>query len=290
MQVSQQFDGRRRVGHEVDAGRVAERLAVAGVDPLPRRDALGQHRELRAADRGEQVAEPVVEADLGVLVVRHRLARLRREVPRVRDERRRRPASTPPPLVVMILLPLNDRAASGACGPGAPAVGRAEGLGGVLDQDDVVPRAHRRRSRRSRSTAVEVDGDHRPDAATGALRAAIASSSRLGSMFQLSSQSTKSGRGADVDDRVGGGGEGQREHGTSSPGPTPRTTSARWSAAVPLESARALRAPVAAANSASNASTCGPSGAIQFESRRRAAGRARRRRGGVGRGTDGPRR
>ena len=103
-------------------GRVAEQLAVAGVDPLPRRDALGQHRQLRPADGGQEVAEAVVEADLGVLVVRHGLARLRRELARVRDERRRRvPASAPPPLVVMILLPLNDSAASGACEPeGAP--------------------------------------------------------------------------------------------------------------------------------------------------------------------------
>ena len=35
---------------------------------------------------------------------------------------------------------------------------------------------------------------------------------------------------------------------------------------MPLERARTLCAPVAAASSASNASTCGPSGAIQFDS------------------------
>ncbi len=51
---------------------------------------------------------------------------------------------------------------------------------------------------------------------------------------------------------------------TSSPGPTPRIFSARCSAAVPLESAAACAMPTRAANSRSNASTCGPSGAIQL--------------------------
>ena len=53
---------------------------------------------------------------------------------------------------------------------------------------------------------------------------------------------------------------------TSSPGPIPSTTSARWSAAVPLDSATACGTPACRASSASNASTCGPSGATQFES------------------------
>ena len=53
---------------------------------------------------------------------------------------------------------------------------------------------------------------------------------------------------------------------TSSPGPTPSMRSARWSAAVPLESAAADGTPRASANSSSNAPMWGPTGAIQPES------------------------
>jgi hypothetical protein len=45
---------------------------------------------------------------------------------------------------------------------------------------------------------------------------------------------------------------------TSSPGPRPAAAQARCSAAVPLVTARAWRAPVKAANSRSNASVSGP--------------------------------
>ena len=57
------------------------------------------------------------------------------------------------------------------------------------------------------------------------------------------------------------------ETSTSSPGPTPARISARWRAAVPELSANAYGAPTAAATSASNASTCGPSGAIQLDAK-----------------------
>ena len=50
---------------------------------------------------------------------------------------------------------------------------------------------------------------------------------------------------------------------TSSPGPTPTASRARCSAAVPLDRAAAWRVPVTAASSRSNASTSGPTGAIQ---------------------------
>src|SRR5690242_16798910 len=45
---------------------------------------------------------------------------------------------------------------------------------------------------------------------------------------------------------------------TSSPAPTPRTCSARCRAVVQLETAHACGAPTYAANSFSNAATCGP--------------------------------
>ncbi len=54
---------------------------------------------------------------------------------------------------------------------------------------------------------------------------------------------------------------------TSSPGPTSRTRSARWMAAVPLEQATAWRAPTASANSRSNRSTNGPTDETKFVAR-----------------------
>src|SRR5207244_3058958 len=45
---------------------------------------------------------------------------------------------------------------------------------------------------------------------------------------------------------------------TSSPGPTPTASRARCSAVVQLETAQACGAPTKAANSSSNAATCGP--------------------------------
>src|SRR5690606_34532313 len=54
---------------------------------------------------------------------------------------------------------------------------------------------------------------------------------------------------------------------TSSPGPTPHSLTAKCSAAVPDDRATACGAPTLAANSRSKASTCGPTGAIQLESK-----------------------
>ena len=75
----------RRLGHERDTRDAVEQLAIPVADPAARRHAHRKRLELRAPERGEEVAHPVVEADLGVLVVRHRLARLRRELARVLD-------------------------------------------------------------------------------------------------------------------------------------------------------------------------------------------------------------
>ena len=123
MQVSQALPSPYAgLGHERDPGHAVEQLAVAVAEPAARRDALGERLELGAPEGGEEVAHPVVEADLGVLVVRRRLARLRRELARVLDpDRRSSETSIPPPLVVMILFPLNENAASAPCPPaGAP--------------------------------------------------------------------------------------------------------------------------------------------------------------------------
>ena len=56
---------------------------------------------------------------------------------------------------------------------------------------------------------------------------------------------------------------------TRSPSPTPSRSMARWSAAVPLDRATPWDRLETDANSASNASTSGPSGAIQPPSKAR---------------------
>ena len=146
--------GRRRLRHELDPGQVAERLAgrrVVVAPPAATRSSSGQ---LAAAEGGEQVAQPVVEADLRVLVVRRRLARLGGEVARPgRCGSASSETSMPPPLVVMILLPLKERRRRCArTTRPAGRVGGAQRLGGVLDQRDAVALAQRRGSVGSRRT------------------------------------------------------------------------------------------------------------------------------------------
>ena len=80
----------------------------------------------------------------------------------------------PPPLVVMILLPLKENAASAPCPPaGAPAVGRAERLGGVLHERDAVTLADLAERLVVAALAVEVDGEHGADAGARRMRSAI---------------------------------------------------------------------------------------------------------------------
>jgi hypothetical protein len=88
----------------------------------------------------------------------------------------------------------------------------------------------------------------------------------VGSRFHDSSQSTKTGSAPTYRMAFAVATKVIVGHSTRSPGPTPCRSSARWSAAVPDESATAWPAPTYAASSVSKASTCGPSGAIQFES------------------------
>ena len=105
--------------------RTASRSARAAP---PAADHLVEPAQLGAAQRGQHVAQPVVVADLGVLVVGDRLrgpawtgsgtwaARSPSSV-----------SSIPPPEVVMILLPLNDSTAASPNDPaGRPPYVRAE--------------------------------------------------------------------------------------------------------------------------------------------------------------------
>ena len=99
----------RRVRAGTRCRRRRERVAVARVDRAATRHLVVQRCELTAAERGEQVAHAVVEADLGVLVVRRGVARLGGEVARLRSTYVGSwLTSIPPPLVVITLLPLNE--------------------------------------------------------------------------------------------------------------------------------------------------------------------------------------
>ena len=64
--------------HALDVG---EDLAVALSQPPTSRDHLLQPLQLCEAKRGQNVAQPIVVADLGVFVVCNRLPRLRAEIP-----------------------------------------------------------------------------------------------------------------------------------------------------------------------------------------------------------------
>ena len=64
----------------VTRGWSAESLPIAGIDGQPASNHLRQARHLSPADSRKEIAEAVVEPDLGVLVVLSRLAGLRREV------------------------------------------------------------------------------------------------------------------------------------------------------------------------------------------------------------------
>ncbi len=71
-------------------------------------DALVQYAHLTAADAGQDVAEAVVVADLGMLIVWGGVAGLGGQEAGFLDEGFVRETKAPPPLVVMILLPLKE--------------------------------------------------------------------------------------------------------------------------------------------------------------------------------------
>ena len=141
-------------GHELDAGQPRQRRAVALVDRRAvARACSGSDLQLAAADRREQVAQPVVVADLRVLVVRRRIARLRREVARALDDvapvRHEHAAAAGRDDLVAVE---RERRALAERAGLLAAVGGAERLGGVLDQRHAVARADRVDAARSRRT------------------------------------------------------------------------------------------------------------------------------------------
>ena len=260
----------RRLRHERDAGRTVEQRRGSGRGSgAARRTRSGKRLELRAPERGEDVAHPVVEADLEVLVVGDRLAGLRRELAGVLDEvavlRDEHPAAARRDDLVAVE---RERGRGALSARGRAAIRRPERLGGVLDEDDVVAVAHRADRRRSRSTARRGRRRRRhgrallPRAAPRSRgRAGPGPSSRSSRRSRRRTASRPCRRSRSRSLRTSGPSRRPRR-----PAPIPSTTSARWSAAVPLESATAWATPATAASSRSKASTCGPSGAIQFDS------------------------
>ena len=115
----------------------------------------------------------------------------------------------------MILLPLNENTPSAPNDPaGRPLVGRAERLGGVLDDRHAVARARRRGSGPSRRTGRR--GRRRCTAAgsaTGARPCGELLLDQAGSRFQVRAVAVDEHRArADVGDRVGRRHEGERRH------------------------------------------------------------------------------
>ena len=170
----------------------------------------------------------------------------------------------PPPEVVMILLPLNEKTAAQASAPAWRPPARAPTASAESQITGTPWRSQSARMRGKshgwpyRSVGITALG-RRPRRAASA----SACSSSAGSMFQVAASQSMNVSVApskvagvtlpmnvSVAARI------------SSPGLTSRCRSARCVAAVPLASARQCGMPTYAANSRSNASTIGPSGAM----------------------------
>ena len=258
-----------RVGHEPDPGALGQRVPVPLLDRPPAGDLARQSLQLPPPDRGEEIAHPVVEAHLPVLVVRRRVARLRREVTGPFDEHgivgHEHAAATRGHDLVAVEREHPERAEAAG---GPPVVRGAQCLGRVLDHRHAVASRTTRGSGPSRRTARR---DRRPRSRpAGGRRAPARPAPRRGARGRgsrwPSSLSRNTGRAPTYMTALAVATNVSVGTSTSSPGPTPSRSNASWSAAVPLDNAAACSTPTNVANSRSNASTCGPSGAIQLES------------------------
>ena len=175
----------------------------------------------------------------------------------------------PPPLVVMILLPLNENTPIVPKAPGGPtAIGGAERLGRVVDDGHAVPRARLEDRVAVGALAVEVDTDERGRQPPGAgpLGELVVDERGVQVPRELVAVDEHRTR-ARIQHRVRGRHEGERRHDHVVTRADTEHARARG-AARPCRST-APRPPGrrrSSANSRSNASTCGPSGAIQLES------------------------
>ena len=188
--------------------------AVAVVDGQPAVDHLGQPGELGPADRGEEVAQAVVEPDLDVLEVGHRFPGLGRQVADAVGNRRVRCHDHPAAARRGDLVAVEREHPDGAERPRRPAtVGRSERLGGVLHQRDTTVGAERGDRVVVGALAVQVDDHHR-----GRQPAALAGGrQRLGEQFGVHVPARpltvdEHRVGAAVDDGVGAGREREARH------------------------------------------------------------------------------
>ena len=172
-----------------------ERVAVPVGDRAPRLDQTVEPLHLDHADRGGDVREPVVEADLVVHVVGARDLRLRSEVTDAGQVLGSRATTMPPPPVEIELVEVERVDAEVADAAGRAPVERAAGprrsecLGRVLDDGDAVLARPRRGSARGRrGMAEQVDRHDRLRLGLARLRPArrARSTTTSGSRFQLS--------------------------------------------------------------------------------------------------------
>ena len=127
----------RRVGLEQDAVTIVESGAITAVDLAATANSLRERRHLGSTERCEEVAHPVVEPELLVLVVGGRSSRLVRQVSNTGHGSKSSVTAIPPALVVTILFPAKENTATSPNrARRAAAVRRTERLGGVLDDRD----------------------------------------------------------------------------------------------------------------------------------------------------------
>ncbi len=176
----------RMFGHELDAGQVFERAAIEGEVGPPLPDPPLEHRQLPPGDRGQEVAQPVVVADLRVFVVRGRVAGLGGQ-------------EAGPAAQLGVVAGEHPAAAGGddlvavegeAANPPerarrTAAVRRAERFGGVLDDRDRVPPARRQDRLVIRALAIEIDHEHGLRRPAARRQASSSSAKSAGSMFQV---------------------------------------------------------------------------------------------------------
>jgi len=147
-------------GHEVDAIDSFEVFAVAAMDRATTLDLFVQILQLPPADRGEKIAQPVVVADVTVLVVRRGIARLSGEMSCTSDKRlvvsNQRASTTASDDLVAVEREHADR--SEATGR-AIVIRRPDRLCSVLDEGNIVGVTDAGETVVVSTLSVEVDGD-----------------------------------------------------------------------------------------------------------------------------------
>ena len=202
--------GRER--DQLDARVVAEALGVEGTGGDAVGDAVGERGQLGPTEGREQVAEPVVEPDLGVLVVGGGLAGLRRQVAVTGGQLgvvdgEGAPAGRRDQLVAVEAEHADVGQRPGRAAPEAAP----DRLGRVLDDEDAELAAGGDEDVVVRALAVEVDGHDRFRQRPGPLASAQLVEDEVDVEAPRGRVGVdEDGVGAGVGDGVGGGGERER--------------------------------------------------------------------------------